>query len=155
MPPRSARARRLKVAAIAKNIYSSAQQQPNDVDAQSEHTQPPMYAHSQPPTYAHSQRPISEHAQSSEATDSAGSSSTRRSRANHDMNKAWIVDVIERAREQEERAREPEERAREKVKQAQMHQTVKYLVKKMGIQIPTEVAHVSEPPLSQVMHIVN
>ncbi|KAF7800717.1 uncharacterized protein G2W53_044785 [Senna tora] len=25
----------------------------------------------------------------------------------------------------------------------------------MGIRIPTELAHVSEPPLSQVMHIVN
>ncbi|KAF7827053.1 uncharacterized protein G2W53_018217 [Senna tora] len=44
--------------------------------------------------YAHSQPPVSEHAQSSEATHSAGTSSTRQSRVNHDMNKAWIVDVI-------------------------------------------------------------
>ncbi|KAF7839435.1 uncharacterized protein G2W53_007917 [Senna tora] len=78
----------MKFFAIAKNIYSSAQQQPNDVDAQqvSENTQPPMYAHSQPPIY--------EHAQSSRATHSAGISSMRRSRVDRDMNKAWIVDVI-------------------------------------------------------------
>ena len=60
----------------------------------------------------------------------------------------------ERELEQAERAREQAERAREQAERARMEQMMKYLVQQLGIQIPPDLAHVTESPPSQVMQII-
>ena len=55
---------------------------------------------------------------------------------------------------QREHELEQAERAREQAERARMEQMMKYLVQQLGIQIPHDLAHVTESPPSQVMQII-